>query len=139
MRLDVVRKLCQSSAKAGDIVYQHIASSGLHHTFKRRPGDQSLHGVCTGMVHLGRLDDVLVCHSPADDGGYFGQHLWNGVVASGFLGMRRNKDAIGIEALTIFINVGYRKVTHQIQRRLYITRLGFHIRSVLFDCLVGIE
>lgn len=37
MRLDVVRKLCQCPAKAGDIVYQHIAPSGLHLTFKRGP------------------------------------------------------------------------------------------------------
>lgn len=139
MRLDVVRKLCQCPAKAGDIVDQHIAPSGLHYTFKRRPGDQSLHGVCTGMVHLGRLDDVLVCHSPADDCGYFGQYLRNGVVAAGFLCMRGNKDAIGSKALTFFINVGNSKVTHQIQGRMYITRFGFDICSVLLDCLVGIK
>ena len=53
--------------------------------------------------------------------------------------MRGNKDAIGSEALAIFINAGNREVTHQIQRRLYITRLGFDVCSVLFDRLVGIK
>ena len=53
--------------------------------------------------------------------------------------MRGNKDAIGSEALAIFINAGNREVTHQIQRRLYITRLGFDVCRVLFDRLVGIK
>lgn len=54
--------------------------------------------------------------------------------------MRGNKDAIGSEeALDFTLNAGWQKVTPRIQRRLYITRLGFDVCSVLFDRLVGIK